>query len=234
MGLRAMSANAAVEPAARTAPAASRRRERRRAPRPTSAGPAATGNQMGKEVSTRSSSPGKRSPNACWPVGSKTLPVGAASWWARTTSVRAPSGSPQEATTFWVVAGRMVRRRKSRGPLEMSSAMPAEAATPSAVAARRAPASASAPATRPSAVICASAGANSAKASSSSTVTEQPSSSRRRAIHAAASASPGEQGGRSMGASAAIVAARSSRSTRSIGCSGTARGYRRCSSVPPT
>ena len=70
-------------------------------------------------------------------------PVGAASWWASTTSVRRASGSPALATTFQVRSWRWIRLRASRGPLEMSSAMAAPAAAATTAAGARRPRTAS-------------------------------------------------------------------------------------------
>ena len=75
-------------------------RRSRSAPSPTSPGAAISAHHSGSEVSIRSRMPGKRSPSQTWKVSSKIAPVGAASWWASTTSVRSAPVSPQVPTTF--------------------------------------------------------------------------------------------------------------------------------------
>ena len=127
IGLRAMSANAAVEPALSAAPEgeqprrAPRGRRGRRAPgRPRPA----TTRQRGVDPLERARGSARRT--ACWPLGSKIAPVGAASWWASTTSVRAP----RRVAGLGHDVRRRPRslasaRRKRRGPLEMSSAIAA-------------------------------------------------------------------------------------------------------------
>ena len=54
-------------------------------------------------------------------------PVCAASWWARTTSVRGAPGSPSRATRLTVVCSRRIARRRTRGPFWISSTKPASA-----------------------------------------------------------------------------------------------------------
>ncbi len=105
-------------------------------------------------MSIRSITPGKRSAIHSCPPWSKNFPVGAASWWAITTSVRSASRSPAKATTFCVGFGLSAARRAKRGPFEASSAISAAAARAARPAGirRRRPASAAPPAAAPTAL----------------------------------------------------------------------------------
>ena len=152
IGLRATSANTAAPSSEPASPASVRPRRARAAPSATSAGPPSIAHHSGNEVSIRSSTPGKRSPNHTCALSSKIAPVGAASWWASTTSVRSACASPQCATTFQVLAGADLRRRYRRGPFEMSSAIAAVTAAAAAPPSRRVRRpSAAIPATAPAA-----------------------------------------------------------------------------------
>ena len=95
---------------------------------------------------------GKRSWNAATAVWSNMKPVCAASWWARTTSVRGAPGSPSRATRLTVVCSRRIARRRTRGPFWISSTKPASATAESAPPSTRRPASVSAAPAAPSAL----------------------------------------------------------------------------------
>ncbi len=124
IGLRATSSNTAVPRAEPATPAAMSPRRPRSGSQRHQRGSAHQGPPQRQRRVDPLDDPGERlAPATAGGVSSKILPVGAASWWASSTSVRGAIASPQEPTTFQVVRVGLAARRNSRGPLETSSAI---------------------------------------------------------------------------------------------------------------
>ena len=136
-----------------------------------------TGHHIGTAVSIALDDVGEaRSFSLRWtPCRRRSTPVGAASWWASTTSVRSASGSPVSATTFQVVRPRGELRRAKRLQFAQSSAIAAAAPAPaSAASAAARPASAASAGHHADGRQRACSGAYPSRYSSSSTVASQP------------------------------------------------------------